>query len=219
MNDSISKGEIIHAVNAEVNKPKKVRYKLHTPIEEVVIEFDEKEEVTSIDHILSDSIPMFAEAAEAYKEWTGEDMGKSDLISRAEALAYPLSFDHYDKENGSREFICGVESYREYIQGLPSVSVESKETENKYDCDIISRADAIEAVENNSYGMGSRASVKAIKALPSAERVVRCKDCEYAEVKEKPIKGMWCTRFTLHDMAVGDNCFCSWAKMKGADDV
>lgn len=34
---------------------------------------------------------------------------------------------------------------------------------------LISRADAIEAVENNSYGMGSRASVKAIKALPSAE--------------------------------------------------
>lgn len=35
--------------------------------------------------------------------------------------------------------------------------------------DLIRRADAIEAVENNSYGMGSRASVKAIKALPSAE--------------------------------------------------
>ena len=37
--------------------------------------------------------------------------------------------------------------------------------------DLISRADAIEAVEDNSYGMGSRASVKAINALPSAERV------------------------------------------------
>jgi len=37
------------------------------------------------------------------------------------------------------------------------------------DGDLISRQDAIEAVENNSYGMGSRASVKAIKALPSAE--------------------------------------------------
>ena len=35
--------------------------------------------------------------------------------------------------------------------------------------DLISRADAIEAVEYNSYGMGSRASIKAIKALPSAE--------------------------------------------------
>ena len=100
------------------------------------------------------SIPMFRESEDAYMKWTGEDMGKtepsdkggdaemreqdfrprymqhipsedgSDLISRANALAYPLSFDHYDKENGSREFICGVESYREYIQHLPSVSAE-----------------------------------------------------------------------------------------------
>lgn len=72
MNDSISKGEIIHAVNAEVNKPKKVRYKLHTPIEEVVIEFDEKEEVTSIDHILSDSFnwlkPVHKAVAKEYIE-------------------------------------------------------------------------------------------------------------------------------------------------------
>ena len=37
--------------------------------------------------------------------------------------------------------------------------------------DLIRREDAIDAVENNSYGMGSRASVKAIKALPSAEAV------------------------------------------------
>ena len=37
--------------------------------------------------------------------------------------------------------------------------------------DLIRREDAIVAVENNSYGMGSRASVKAIKALPSAEAV------------------------------------------------
>lgn len=37
--------------------------------------------------------------------------------------------------------------------------------------DLISRQDAIEAIESNSYGMGSRASVKAIKALPSAEAV------------------------------------------------
>lgn len=45
----------------------------------------------------------------------------SDLISREEALAYPLSFDHYDKQNGNKHFINGVESYREYIEGLPTV--------------------------------------------------------------------------------------------------
>ena len=58
-----------------------------------------------------------------------EQTEPSDLISRADAMAYPLGFDHYDKENGSREFICGVESYREYIQHLPSVSAEPTFTE------------------------------------------------------------------------------------------
>ena len=55
----------------------------------------------------------------------------TDLISRADAAAYPLGFDHYDKENGSREFISGVESYREYIQHLPSVSAEPTTRERK----------------------------------------------------------------------------------------
>ena len=56
--------------------------------------------------------------------------------------------------------------------------------------DYISRADAIEAVENNSYGMGSRASVEAIKALPSDEAVSRAsyiKAVGYVEWLEKLI--------------------------------
>ena len=57
-----------------------------------------------------------------------------------------------------------------YITESPNDVVE-KNDEGIEPSDLISRADAIEAVENNSYGMGSRASVKAIKALPSAERV------------------------------------------------
>ena len=44
----------------------------------------------------------------------------SDLISRQAAMAYPLSWEHYDMEHGDRKFICGVESYREYIEQLPS---------------------------------------------------------------------------------------------------
>ena len=43
-----------------------------------------------------------------------------DLISRQAAMAYPLSWEHYDKEHGDMKFICGVESYREYIEHLPS---------------------------------------------------------------------------------------------------
>ena len=88
--------------------------------------------------------------------------------------------------------------------------------------DLISREDAMGAVQDHfnndgfkGYDDGQK-MMDRIKALPSvsAERVVRCKDCEYAEVKEEPIKGMWCTRFGLHDMAVGDNCFCSWAERR-----
>lgn len=45
----------------------------------------------------------------------------SDLIRREDALAYPLSWDNYDKKNGNTHFICGVESYREWIDELPSV--------------------------------------------------------------------------------------------------
>lgn len=51
----------------------------------------------------------------------------ADYIDREQALGYPLSYDHYDKKNGDIKFINGVESYREYIDGLPSVdAVEQK---------------------------------------------------------------------------------------------
>ena len=112
----------------------------------------------------------------------------TDLISRADAVAYPLGFDHYDKENGSREFICGVESYREYIQHLPSVSVESKATENIYDCDLISRADIVyhkqlEPMGNGQYEEVEVAYKSDIDGIPSvsAERVGEwelCKDID-----------------------------------------
>lgn len=49
-----------------------------------------------------------------------------DLISRKDALAYPLSWEHYDQKNGNRHFIAGVESYRGYIEYLPTMSAEPK---------------------------------------------------------------------------------------------
>ena len=45
----------------------------------------------------------------------------SELISKEQAMAYPLSYEHYDKVHGSKKFINGVESYRDYIDGLPTV--------------------------------------------------------------------------------------------------
>ena len=130
----------------------------------------------------------------------------TDLISRADAVAYPLGFDHYDKENGSREFICGVESYREYIQHLPSV----KATENKYDCDLISREKAIESAEvhcttDGAYGyMDIKSIVDMLESLPSvsADRptVVHCREC----VRKKN-----CWMFDEHK---DDNGTCVWAE-------
>ena len=45
----------------------------------------------------------------------------SELISKEQAMAYPLSYEHYDKVHGSKKFISGIESYRDYIDGLPTV--------------------------------------------------------------------------------------------------
>lgn len=48
------------------------------------------------------------------------ELPKGDLISRADVLKYPIRLDHYDEENGSREFVYGVESVIEYVESLPS---------------------------------------------------------------------------------------------------
>ena len=50
------------------------------------------------------------------------ELPKGDLISRADVLKYPIRLDHYDEENGSREFVYGVESVIEYVESLPAVS-------------------------------------------------------------------------------------------------
>ena len=46
------------------------------------------------------------------------------------------------------------------------------------------------------------------------ERVVRCKDCKYAEMSVSPITGLWCTRFGINDMAMKDYDFCSYGERK-----
>lgn len=47
----------------------------------------------------------------------------SDYISREEAMAFPLGYDHYDKEHGNEHFIYGVETYREWIESIPAAEV------------------------------------------------------------------------------------------------
>ena len=112
-----------------------------------------------------------------------------DLISRTDAMAYPLSWEHYDKENGSIEFICGVESYREYIENLPSAELvlQTPQTYGKSINpsnaevveDYIRRADAIEAVIEYWDGYAKpldswdvmNQTRAVLETLPSAETV------------------------------------------------
>ena len=37
---------------------------------------------------------------------------------------YPIRINHYDKDNGNRDFVLGVESVIEYAESLPSADVE-----------------------------------------------------------------------------------------------
>jgi hypothetical protein len=43
------------------------------------------------------------------------------LINLDELLKFPIRKNHYDKENGSAEFVNGVESVLEYAEALPQV--------------------------------------------------------------------------------------------------
>ena len=62
-------------------------------------------------------IPGFKESADAYKEWTGEEMGKpSDLISRAELLEYATDVE---TPQGYEQAV-----FVDDINNLPSVSAE-----------------------------------------------------------------------------------------------
>ena len=79
-----------------------------------------------------------------------------DLISRADALAFPIRINHYDREHGDLHFVLGIETVMEYIENLPSAELvlQTPQTYGKsinpsnaeVVADYISRADAIEAV-------------------------------------------------------------------------
>ena len=47
----------------------------------------------------------------------------SDYISREEALSHPFANGKYDKENANLDYILGFESYKEWLETLPTASV------------------------------------------------------------------------------------------------
>ena len=85
--------------------------------------------------------------------------------------------------------------------------------------DLISRADAVKIVyEKYPYDANQAICddmIFAINKLPSvsAERVIRCKDCEYRDKTKVNKKGFEVC--VASGMDITDNDFCSLAKMKG----
>lgn len=55
-------------------------------------------------------------------EWASSD----DCISRQAVLDFPIRLDHYDKKNGNRHFVLGIESVMEYVELLPPVEPPKK---------------------------------------------------------------------------------------------
>jgi len=80
-----------------------------------------------------------------------------ELISKEQAMAYPLSYEHYDKVHGSIKFINGVESYRDYIDGLPTVE-ERKHGHWIYDseCECYYCSNCGAAALNNYRGLSTK---------------------------------------------------------------
>ena len=105
----------------------------------------------------------------------------------------------------------------EYFEKPPC----TKQTEPS---DLISRAEALMELNGACSNWQDDAKVaEIIHNLPSchnciecesvsAERVVRCKDCEYRYEEGDCTHYYWCR---INDRPIDDDNFCSWAKMKG----
>lgn len=42
-------------------------------------------------------------------------------INLEELMKFPIRRNHYDKEHGNEDFICGIETVLEYAENLPTV--------------------------------------------------------------------------------------------------
>ena len=45
----------------------------------------------------------------------------AEYIEREELMKFPIRRNHYDKEHGNEDFICGIETVLEYAENLPTV--------------------------------------------------------------------------------------------------
>lgn len=47
----------------------------------------------------------------------------AEYIERGALMQFPIRRDHYDRKNGNKHFINGIESVLEYAENLPSADV------------------------------------------------------------------------------------------------
>lgn len=153
------------------------------------------------------------------------DKTDTDLISREDiALAFDKTYcepcrEEKNDHNGVKCRACWVDDALDVIDDVRSRC----EVDAKLDSDLISRADAINAFDDNICIVGAEnarevrcyisETIDKIKSLPSVstERVVRCKDCEY---RQDDISHNFCE---INSHKCYDDDFCSWAKMKGGE--
>lgn len=47
----------------------------------------------------------------------------AEYIDREELMKFPIRRNHYDKEHGNEDFICGIETVLEYAENLPAADI------------------------------------------------------------------------------------------------
>ena len=47
----------------------------------------------------------------------------AEYIKLEELMKFPVRRNHYDKEHGNEDFICGIETVLEYAESLPAADV------------------------------------------------------------------------------------------------
>ena len=82
-------------------------------------------------------IPMFAESAEAYKEWTGEDMGATD--NSCDTFVCPMCADCPDG--------CPLDKEKESKRPEPSDLLTHEEAWKQIEGDLISRAELLSEIK------------------------------------------------------------------------
>lgn len=69
----------------------------------------------------------------------------AEYIERGALMQFPIRRDHYDRKNGNKHFINGIESVLEYAENLPTVdAVPVVRCKDCKSCRKLNRKDRIE---------------------------------------------------------------------------